>query len=85
VIVSSSAVLQAVSAEVLQGFVSVDKAYVEGGATKLTCEALPGKCATEAEKAIAAAKAKEEGEKVAKNEIKSGESLGNFSFTALGQ
>jgi len=61
------------------------QAYVEGGATKLTCEALPGKCATDAEKAIAAAKAKEEGEKVAKNEIKSGESLGNFSFTALGQ
>jgi hypothetical protein len=83
--INASAVLQAVSAEVLQGFVSVDQAYVEGGAFLLTCEALPEKCKEPAEKAIAQAKAKEEGEKVAKNKISAGESLGSFSFTAQAQ
>jgi hypothetical protein len=83
--VNSSAVLQAVSAEVLQGFVSVYKAYVEGGTTQLVCEALPGKCATAPEKEAAAAKAKEEGDKVEQNHIKEGESLGTFSFTAQAQ
>jgi hypothetical protein len=83
--VNSSGVLQPVSAEVLQGFVSVYKPYVEAVTTKLTCEALPAKCALDAEKAIAAEKAKEQGDKAAANEIKSGESLGNFKFTAQGQ
>jgi hypothetical protein len=83
--VSSSAVLQAVSAEVLQGFVSVYKAYVEGGTTLAVCEALPGKCATAPEKEAAAKKAKEEGDKVEQNHISAGESLGTFSFTAQGQ
>jgi hypothetical protein len=83
--VSSSAVLQAVSAEVLQGFVSVYKPYIETVTPLVVCQQLPGKCATDPEKALAAQKGKEEGEKAAQNEIKSGESLGSFRFTAQGQ
>jgi hypothetical protein len=76
--VNSSAVLQPISAEVLQGFVSVYKAYAEGVAFKTA--KLEGKTDEEA-----AAKAKEAGEAVAKNEIKAGEALGTFSFTAQTQ
>jgi hypothetical protein len=85
VTVNSSATLQPVAAEVLQGFVSVYKAYVEGGTTQVVCEALPGKCATAPEKEIAAKKAKEEGDKVEQNKINAGESLGTFGFTAVAQ
>jgi hypothetical protein len=84
--VNSSAVLQPVSAEVLQGFVSVYKAYIEGVTLKLGCEALPGKClVVPAEKEGVEKVAKEKGDEVAKNEIKSGEALGSFRFTAQGQ
>jgi hypothetical protein len=83
--VNASASLQVVAAEVLQGFVSVYRAYVEGGTTVKVCEALPGHCATQGEKEIAAAKAKEEGEKVEKNHISAGEGLGTFAFTAQGE
>jgi hypothetical protein len=83
--VNASANLQAVAAEVLQGFVSVYRGYVEGGTTLKVCEALPGHCATQGEKEIAAAKAKEEGEKVEKNHISAGEGLGTFAFTAQGE
>lgn len=76
--INASAVLQAVSAEVLEGFVAVDKAYVENVAF-LTAK---GEGKTDAE---AAAISKAAGEKVAKNEIKSGEALGTFSFTAQTQ
>lgn len=82
---NASATLQPVAAEVLNGFVQVYKAYVEGGTTLKVCEALPGHCTTQEEKEIAAAKSKEEGEKVAKNEIKENDPLGNFSFTAQTQ
>ena len=82
---NASATLQPVSAEVLNGFVSVYKAWIEGVTTLKTCEALPGKCAEPAEKEIAAAKAKEAGEAAAKNEIHSGDPLGTFSFTAQTQ
>jgi hypothetical protein len=84
--VSSSAVLQAVSAEVLQGFVSVYKAYVEGGTYAAVFKKAKEEGATD-EQADAAgkAKAKVAGEEVAKNNINSGESLGTFSFTAQGQ
>lgn len=82
---NASATLQPVAAEVLNGFVQVYKAYVEAGTTLKVCEALPGHCTTQEEKEFAAAKSKEEGEKVAKNEIKENDPLGNFSFTAQTQ
>lgn len=82
---NASATLQPVAAEVLNGFVQVYKAWIEGVVTLKTCEALPGKCAEPAEKEIAAAKAKEAGEAAAKNEIKENDPLGNFSFTAQTQ
>lgn len=85
VVQNARGTLQPVSAEVLNGFVSVYKGYIEAGATLKTCEALPLHCTEDAEKAIAAEKAKAAGEEVAKNEIKSGEALGNFSFTGQAQ
>jgi hypothetical protein len=81
----ASATLQPISAEVLQGFVSVYKGYVEAVTTLKVCTVLPGHCATEEEKAIAAAKSKEEGEKVEQNHISAGQPLGTFSFTAQTQ
>jgi hypothetical protein len=88
VAISAAGVLQPVSAEVLQGFVSVYQAYVEGGAQIEFCKnpiAAPGGCTgvnEKAEKEAAAKFGKEEGEKVAKNKISAGEALGTFSFTA---
>lgn len=82
---NGAATLQPVAAEVLNGFVQVYKAYVEGGTMLKVCEALPGHCAEQSEKEIAAAKAKEAGEAVAKNEIHAGDPLGSFSFTAQTQ
>jgi hypothetical protein len=82
---NGAATLQPVAAEVLNGFVQVYKAYAEAVTTLKTCEALPGHCAEPAEKEIAAKKAKEAGEAVAKNEIHAGDPLGNFSFTAQTQ
>jgi hypothetical protein len=76
--VNSVAVLQPISAEVLQGFVSVYKAYAEGGTYKKAKE----EGATDEE---AAAAAKAAGEEVAKNNINAGEALGTFSFTAQTQ
>jgi hypothetical protein len=76
--ISASAVLQPISAEVLEGFVAVDKAYEENVAF-LTAK---GEGKTDEEAAQAS---KEAGEKVAQNEIKSGEALGTLSFTAQSQ
>lgn len=76
--VSSSAVLQPISAEVLEGFVKVYQAYYEAG----VCASLPEKCKEPAEKAIA----KEQAEKkVEKDHIVAGNPLGDFSFTAQTQ
>jgi hypothetical protein len=85
VAINSVGVLQIVSAEVLQGFVSVDQAYVEGGTELKFCEAAPKKCAEQSEKEAAKALAKKNGEEVAKNRISAGEALGTFSFTAQTQ
>lgn len=82
VAINAAAVLQAVSAEVLQGFVTVYKAYIEGATFQGTCQALPEKCKEPAEQEIAKAKAKEAGDKAAQNKIAAGEALGTFSFTA---
>lgn len=84
-VTNAQATLQPVSAEVLQGFVSVYRAYVEAGTRAAVCEALPEECKEPAEQEIANAKAKEEGEKVEQNHISAGNPLGTFSFTAQTQ
>jgi hypothetical protein len=84
--VNSSAVLQPISAEVLQGFVSVYKAYAEAGTyQQVKAEAEAGGATPEEADAAGKAAAKAAGEEVAKNEIKAGEALGNFSFIAQTQ
>lgn len=84
-VTNAQATLQPISAEVLQGFVSVYRAYVEGVTTLKFCEASPGHCAEQSEKEAAAALAKEKGEEVEKNHIAAGNPLGTFSFTAQTQ
>ncbi len=69
--VNASAVLQPISAEVLEGFVKVYQAYFQAGA--------------EAEGAPEELAKKLAEEKVANDHIKSGEALGAFSFTAQTQ
>jgi hypothetical protein len=90
--VDSSATLQPISAEVLEGFVKVYQAYYEAGAYIKACEAILGKCnnpdpnAKAAEEAGAKAAAKEAAEKrVEKDHISAGNPLGDFSFTAQTQ
>lgn len=90
--VGSSAVLQPISAEVLEGFVKVYQAYYEAGAYIAACEAAPTECNNPdpnikaAEEAGAKKFAKEAAEKrVEKDHISAGNQLGNFSFTAQTQ
>jgi hypothetical protein len=90
--VTSSAVLQPISAEVLEGFVKVYQAYYEAGAYIAACEAAPTECNNPdpnikaAEEAGAKKFAKEAAEKrVEKDHIAAGNPLGNFSFTAQTQ
>ncbi len=87
--VSSSAALQPISAEVLEGFVKVYQGYYEAifyGTACATDPSFPGHCATEEEKAIAKAAAKKAAEeRVAKDHISAGDPLGTFSFTAQTQ
>jgi len=92
VTVGASAVLQPISAEVLEGFVKVYQAYYEAGVYAFVCGSLPNNCESavpaekEAEEGFAKAKAKEEGEKrVANDHIAAGNPLGTFSFTAQTQ
>jgi hypothetical protein len=84
--VSSAAVLQPISAEVLQGFVSVFKPYAEAFAYGEAFKKAKEEAKTD-EEADAAGKAaaKVAGEEVAKNNISAGEALGTFSFTAQTQ
>jgi hypothetical protein len=77
--VNSAGVLQPISAEVLQGFVSVYKAYIEGYRFA-EAKFIEGKTDEEA-----AAAGKLAGEEAAKNNIAAGEALGTFSFTAQTQ
>jgi len=89
---SSSAVLQPISAEVLEGFVKVYQAYYEAGFFIAACEAAPGECknpdpnikAAEEEGAKKAAKEAAE-KRVEKDHISAGNPLGTFSFTAQTQ
>ncbi len=88
-VTNAPAVLQPVSSEVLEGFVQVYKAYVEGGVIALECGKLPEKCQNPAEaealKLIeAGAKAYAE-EAVKDDHIVAGNPLGTVSFTAQGQ
>ncbi len=87
--VDSSATLQPISAEVLEGFVKVYQAYYEAGFYAKACAldpSFPGHCATEEEQAIAKAAAKKAAEeRVAKDHITAGNPLGTFSFTAQTQ
>jgi len=90
--VGASAVLQPISAEVLEGFVKVYQAYYEAGAYIATCEALPNKCNSgvpaekEAEEAFAKEKAKElAAKRVEKDHISAGNPLGTFAFTVQTQ
>jgi hypothetical protein len=83
--VSSSAVLQPISAEVLEGFVKVYQAYYEA---VFCAVAAPEQCnsANADQKAAEKAAAKEAAEKkVEKDHISAGNPLGTFSFTAQTQ
>jgi hypothetical protein len=92
-ITNAAAVLQPISAEVLEGFVAVYQAYYEGGfyakfcflATPNNCEsAIPAE--REAEQKAAKEKAAEEGKaRVANDHIAAGNPLGTVSFTAQGE
>ncbi|MBS1888049.1 MAG: hypothetical protein JSU06_12770 [Actinobacteria bacterium] len=86
VAVNATATIQAVAAEVLNGFVKVyEGAYAVGAAQAIEAkiknhelpELKPEEIKAMAEKAAA--------ERVANDQIKSGESLGSFSFTATGE
>ena len=90
--VSSAAVLQPISAEVLEGFVKVYQAYYEAGAFIKACEFAPTECKNPdpnikaAEEAGAKKAAKEAAEKrVEKDHISAGNPLGTFAFTAQTQ
>jgi hypothetical protein len=79
--VSATSVIQPVAAEVLEGFVKVYQGYY----TVVVAKTLVGEGVfkTEAEALPTAAKAAEA--KVAGDQIKAGEALGSFSFTATGE
>jgi len=91
--VSSSAVLQPISAEVLEGFVKVYQAYYEAGFYAEFCaKAAPEGCKSAnpdqkaAEEKAGKEAAKEAAEKrVEKDHISAGNPLGTFSFTAQTQ
>jgi hypothetical protein len=79
--IAATAAIQPVAAEVLEGFVKVYQGYYTAVVAKtLVAEK---KFATEAEALPTAAKAAEA--KVAPDQIKAGEALGSFSFTAIGE
>jgi hypothetical protein len=81
VTVSASGTIQAVAAEVIEGFVKVYQGYYTQVAAKtLLAE---GKAKSEAEALALGAKAAEA--KVANDHIKAGEPLGAFSFVATGE
>jgi hypothetical protein len=86
VTVSASGTIQAVAAEVIEGFVKVYQGYyTQVAALSLKKEIEEGKkpVMTEAEIITAGAKAAEA--KVANDHIKAGEPLGAFSFVATGE
>jgi hypothetical protein len=83
---NAAAVLQPISAEVLEGFVKVFQAYQEGGFILKACTLNPGHCTLPGEKEAVEKAAKEFGEAKVKNDhIAAGNPLGTVSFTAQGQ
>ena len=83
--ITANAAIQPVAAEVLEGFVKVYQGYyTQVVALTLTKEVELGvKELTKEEIEAAAKKAGEE--KVANDNIKAGEALGSFAFTAVGE
>jgi hypothetical protein len=81
VVVSATGTIQPVAAEVLEGFVKVFQGYY----TQVVAKTLiaEGKAGSEKEALELGAKAAEA--KVANDQIKSGEALGSFNFTAIGE
>jgi hypothetical protein len=74
VVVSATATIQPVAAEVLEGFVKVYEGWYKGVVEAESKGTVSGEAA-----------AKVAAEKTANNQIKSGEALGSFSFTAIGE
>ncbi len=85
-VTNAPAVLQPVSAEVLEGFVKVYQAYVEGGYLLEACTISPGHCTDKTEKEGFEKAAKAFGEAAVKDDhIAAGNPLGTVSFTAQGE
>ena len=84
--VNASGTIQAVAAEVLEGFVKVYQGYyAQVAALTLQKEIEEGKKPVMTEAEIKAAGAKAAEAKVANDHIKAGEPLGTFSFLATGE
>jgi hypothetical protein len=84
--VTANAVIQPVAAEVLEGFVKVYQGYIaQVAALTLSEEIKAGKKPVMTEAEVKAAGAKVAEEKVANDQIKAGEALGSFTFTAAGE
>jgi hypothetical protein len=81
VAVNASGTIQAVAAEVIEGFVKVYQGYYTQVAAKTLLE--EGKATTQQEALEKGAKLAEA--KVANDHIKAGEALGSFSFVATGE
>jgi hypothetical protein len=86
VAVNASGTIQAVAAEVIEGFVKVYQGYfTQGAALALKKEVEEGKKPLMSEAEIIAAATKAGEARVANDNIKAGEALGSFSFTATGE
>jgi hypothetical protein len=86
VAVNASGTIQAVAAEVIEGFVKVYQGYyAQVAALTLKTEIEEGKKPVMTEAEIIAAGAKAAEAKVANDHIKAGEPLGSFSFLATGE
>jgi hypothetical protein len=84
--VSATATIQPVAAEVLEGFVKVYQGYYTQVAALTLQKEIEAKVKPPMTKEEIEAAAKKAGEdKVANDQIKAGESLGSFSFTAIGE
>jgi hypothetical protein len=86
VAVNATSAIQPVAAEVLEGFVKVYQGYyAQVAALQIAEKVKKGELPVMTEAEIKAAGEKAAAEKVANDQIKSGESLGSFSFTATGE
>jgi hypothetical protein len=86
VVVSATGTIQPVAAEVLEGFVKVFQGYyTQVAALTLQKEIEAGLKPPMTEAEIKAAGAKAAEAKVANDQIKAGEALGSFNFTAIGE